>query len=122
MVAKVAEVYHSLPPEERAKAAIFANNYGEAGAVDFFGGRHGLPRAVSPHQSYFLWGHRGHTGEVLIILGDEREDAEEHCRSVEEGPEVNHPYSMKEEKYRVLVCRGLRAPLPQLWPSLKHWN
>ncbi|HEV2762674.1 MAG TPA: glycosyltransferase family 39 protein, partial [Pyrinomonadaceae bacterium] len=84
MTAKVAEVYHSLPPEERAKAAIFANNYGEAGAVDFFGGRYGLPKAVSPHQSYFLWGHRGYTGEVLIVLGDEREDAEEHCRSVEE--------------------------------------
>ena len=122
MVAKVAGVYHSLPPDERAKAAIFANNYGEAGAIDFFGGRHGLPKAVSPHQSYFLWGHRGHTGEVMIVLGDEREDAEEHCRSVEEGPAVDHPYAMEEEKYRILVCRGLRRPLPELWPELKHWN
>ena len=122
MTAKVAEVYHGLPPEERAKAAIFANNYGQAGAIDFFGPRHGLPKAVSPHQSYFLWGHRGHTGEVMIVLGDEREDAEEHCRSVEEAAEVNHPYSMKEERYRILVCRGLRRPLPELWPHLKHWN
>jgi hypothetical protein len=122
MVAKVAGVYHSLPPEERAGAAIFANNYGEAGAVDFFGERYGLPKAVSPHQSYFLWGHRGYTGEVMVVLGDEREDAEEHFRSVEEGPEVNHPYSMKEEKYRILVCRGLRRPLPEMWPKLKHWN
>lgn len=122
MTAKVAEVYHGLPPEERAKAAIFANNYGQAGAIDFFGARYGLPKAVSPHQSYFLWGHRGHTGEVLIVLGDEREDAEEHCRSVEESLEVNHPYSMNEEKYRILICRGLRRPLPELWQELKHWN
>lgn len=122
MVAKVAEVFNGLPPEERAKAAIFANNYGQAGAVDFFGPRHGLPKAVSPHQSYFMWGHRGHTGEVLIVLGDEREDAEDDCRSVEEAAEVNHPYSMREEKYRILVCRGLREPLPVLWPKLKHWN
>jgi hypothetical protein len=29
---------------------------------------------------------------------------------------------MKEEKYHILVCRGLRRPLPELWPALKHWN
>jgi hypothetical protein len=122
MVAKVAEVYHRLPPEERAKAAIFANNYGEAGAVDFFGPRYGLPKAISPHQSYFLWGHRGYTGEVLIVLGDDREGAKDDCRSVEEAAEVNHPYSMNEEKYRILVCRDLNRPLPEVWTQLKHWN
>lgn len=122
MTAKVAQVFNSLPPEERAKAAIFANNYGEAGAIDFFGGRYGLPKAVSTHQGYFLWGPRGHTGEVIIILGDEREDAERVCRSVEAAAEVNHPYSMNEEKYSILVCRGLREPLPEMWPKLKHWN
>jgi uncharacterized membrane protein len=122
MTAKVAEVFNSLPPEERAKTAIFANNYGEAGAIDFFGGRYGLPKAISPHQSYFLWGHRGYTGEVMIILGDEREDAEKLCQSVEAAAEVNHPYSMNEEKYKILVCRGLREPLPEVWHKLKHWN
>jgi hypothetical protein len=122
MVAKVAAVYNGLPPEERERAAIFANNYGEAGAVDFFGPRYGLPKAISPHQSYYLWGHRGYTGEVLIVLGDERAGAEDDCRSVEEAAEVNHPYSMKEEKDRILICRGLRQPLPDLWPKMKHWN
>lgn len=122
MIAKVAEVFNSLPPEEQAKTAIFANNYGEAGAIDFFGGRYGLPKAISPHQSYFLWGPRGYTGEVMIILGDEREDAEKQCQSVEEAAEVNHPYSMNYEKYKILVCRGLREPLPEVWHKLKRWN
>lgn len=122
MVAKVADVYNSLPPEEREKAGIYASNYGEAGAIDFFGGQYNLPKAVSGHQSYFLWGHHGYTGEVLIILGADKEDAEKNCQSVEEKTEVNHPYSMAEEKYKILVCRKTKKPLPEIWQSLKHWN
>ena len=53
LVAEVAGIYHALPPEERARTGIFANNYGEAGAVALFGPRHGLPRPISGHQSYF---------------------------------------------------------------------
>jgi hypothetical protein len=122
MVEQVARVYHSLPPEERERAGIYANNYGEAGAIDFFGPRHGLPKSVSTHQNYFLWGPRGYTGDVLILLQSKRADAERHCASVEEAGRVGHPYSMAEEHYTIHVCRGLRPPLPELWPQLKHWN
>jgi hypothetical protein len=122
MVEKVAAVYNSLPPEEREKTGIYASNYGEAGAIDFFGAKYNLPKAISGHQSYYLWGHHGYTGEVLIVLGSKREDAEKNCQSVEEKTEVNHPYSMNEEKYKILICRGLREPLPALWSKLKHWN
>ncbi|MDQ6785280.1 MAG: glycosyltransferase family 39 protein [Acidobacteriota bacterium] len=122
MVEKVADVYNSLPPEEREKVGIYASNYGEAGAIDFFGAEYSLPKAISGHQSYFLWGYHDYTGEVLIVLGSKREDAEKNCQSVEEKTEVNHPYSMNEEKYKILICRGLKQPLPELWSKLKHWN
>lgn len=122
MVEQAAGVYHSLPPEERARAAVYANNYGEAGAIDFYGPRHGLPPAISPHQNYFLWGPRDYDGSVLILLQSKRADAERHCASVEDGPEVSHPYSMAEEHYRILICRNLTTPLPALWPQLKKWN
>jgi hypothetical protein len=56
MVAATAQVYHSLTPQEQTKTAIFANNYGEAGAIDFFGPNFGLPKAISGHQNYFLLG------------------------------------------------------------------
>ena len=51
MVATVAGVYQSLPPQERSRACIFTGNYGEAGAIDFFGSRYGLPGAISGHNS-----------------------------------------------------------------------
>jgi hypothetical protein len=53
----------------RARTAIFAENYGEAGAIDLSGPRYGLPPAISGHQNYFLWGPRGYTGESLIVIG-----------------------------------------------------
>ena len=119
---KVAGVYNSLPPEERAKAVIFAGNYGEAGAIDFYGGQYNLPKSISPHQSYFLWGPREYTGEILIILGASKEEAEKRCEAVEERTEVNHPYAQGYEKYKILVCRQTKKPLPEIWQSLKFWN
>jgi hypothetical protein len=56
MVQKTADVYHSLPPEDKAKAAIYASNYGQAGAVDFFGSGYGLPKAICPHQNLHDFG------------------------------------------------------------------
>jgi hypothetical protein len=122
MVEKTAEVYNSLPPEERDKAGILAGNYGEAGAIDFFGSRYNLPKAISGHQSYYLWGPRHYTGEVLIILGASKEKAEQYCESVEEKTEVNHPYSPSYEKYKIIVCRQTKQPLPEVWSKLKFWN
>lgn len=122
LVAEVARIYHGLPPEERARAAIFTGNYGEAGAINLFGPRHGLPTAISGHQTYFFWGHRGHTGEVTIVLQDDRQDLERVCASVEKAGEHFHPWGMAEENGPIWICRGLKMPFAQLWPRVKHWN
>lgn len=122
LVAEVARVYHALPPDERAKAAIFTGNYGEAGAINLFGPAYGLPTAVSGHQTYFFWGPRGATGEVVIVLQGSRERLQQRCASVEEAGRHFHPWGMAEENRPIHVCRGLKTPLPELWPRLKHWN
>ena len=56
MAEAVAGVVRSLPPEDRAKACVFGQNYGEAGAVEYFARDLGLPPAISGHNSYWLWG------------------------------------------------------------------
>src|SRR6266540_1990558 len=68
MVGSVGHVYNHLHPEDKKRAAIFCQNYGEAGAIDFFGPKFGLPPAISGHQNYFLWGPRDWTGEVALVL------------------------------------------------------
>jgi 4-amino-4-deoxy-L-arabinose transferase-like glycosyltransferase len=122
MVATVAEVYQSLPPDVRPKTAIFAQNFGQAGAIDLFGPKYGLPSAISGHQNYFLWGPRDYTGESVIVMQGRQEKLEQSYASAEKRAHVSHPYSMPREQFDVYYCRGLKAPLQQLWPMVKNWH
>ena len=116
-------VYNSLTPEEQRKCAIFTTNYGEAGAIDYFGKELGLPPALSGHNNYWLWGPRGYTGELVIFINFDADGVREAFESVEETLVVDHPYSMAYERgYKILVCRKLAAPLKEVWPQLKHYD
>jgi len=122
LVEEVARIYDALPPDERAKACIFTGNYGEAGAINMLGPRYGLPAALSGHQTHFFWGPRGCTGEVVITLQVGREDLDRLCTSVEEAGRHQHPWGMAEENHPLYVCRGLKMPMAEFWPRVKHWN
>jgi len=122
MAEEVARIYRSLPPADRARAAIFGQNYGQAGAIDLFGPALGLPPAISGHLTYYLWGPRGYTGDVMIVLDDERPALERLFRSVELAGHVHHPYSMPYEHFDIFVCRGPRQSLAALWPRIKRYG
>jgi hypothetical protein len=120
----VARVYGRLTLEEKHQCAIYAQNYGEAGAIDFFGRKYGLPKAISGHQNYFLWGPRGYTGELMIVIDDPvRNTLQDDFESVELAGVFHAEHVMPYEDHRgVFVCRRLRAgTLQQLWPQLKKW-
>ena len=123
LAANVARVYDALPAADRERACVFAQNYGEAGAVDVLGAPLGLPRAISGHNSYFLWGPRGCTGDVVIAIGGERKDYEEAFASVEQAAVHTcvdcMPY---ENNLPIWVARGARLPLAALWPRVKHFG
>jgi dolichyl-phosphate-mannose-protein mannosyltransferase len=121
-VAAVARVYHLLSSEEQAKTAIFCDNYGQAGAIGFFGLHYGLPKALSGHQNYFLWGPRNYTGEIVILVGQSEEDARKEFASVEVAATVNVPYAYFYETRPILLCRGLKWNLQTLWPRVKYWR
>lgn len=122
MAATVARAYNNLSPADRAKCAIFAQNYGQAGAIDLFGPQYGLPKAISAHQNYYYWGPRGATGEVMLVMDDKRERLEELFEHVEQVGVVHHPYAIPYENDKPLhLCRGLKMPMTQLWPKIKRW-
>ena len=123
MVAATARVYHSLTPGEQAKTAIFANNYGEAGAIDFFGPKYGLPKAISAHQSYFLWGPRNYNGEIVIVLGSGNpQNDRRFFEHVEVAATLDNPYALAYENGPILLCRGFKGDLRVFWPNLKKWD
>jgi hypothetical protein len=123
IVDEAAVAWNRIPADERSSCGIFAQDYGQAGAVDFFGPRHGLPPALSGHQTYWLWGPRGYSGNCLIVLGDSRERLEELFEHVEYvGTSAGNPYALEQE-IAVYICRGAKfGTLEKVWPELKKWR
>ena len=123
IVAETAQAWNRLGPAERADCGIFAQDYGQAGAIDFLGRRYGLPPALSGHQTYFLWGPRGYSGNCLIVLDDRKEKLDKLWENVEYvGTSADNPYAL-EKKIDVFICRGSKfGTLAQLWPQLKRWR
>lgn len=118
----VSRVHNSLPAADQAKARVFGQNYGEAAAIDFFAPELGLPAAMSGHNNYFLWGPGDWTGEVLIVIGDEREDLLQLFEEVELGGRSDCTDCMPyEDDLPIWVCRGLRMPVAELWPRIKRY-
>lgn len=123
MVAATAKVYNDLPSDQKARTAIFGSNYGEAGAIDFYGPALGLPKAISGHANYWYWGPRTYTGESIIVLGAPRERLERVYAKVEPKAEVGNPYAMATEHFTIYLCtQPKRGTLEQNWPRLKNWD
>ena len=123
MAEKVAAVYRALPPEERARAVFWGNNYGEAAAIDVFDRPLGLPPALSGHNQYFLWGPRGHDGSVIIIIGGDTDHYAQLFRSYTVAGHVGAPYAMPyETDLPIYVLRGMKMPLARFWPTVKSYN
>jgi hypothetical protein len=123
MTRTVAGVYEKLPTEQRGRACIFTSNYGEASALNFLGGQHHLPPAISGHNSYYLWGPDGCTGEVMITIGVPRGDLEQVYAGVEKVATVGCRYCMPEEnEVPVYLAKGPKVPIRELWPRTKHYD
>ena len=81
-----------------------------------------MPNAISGHQSYFLWGPRGYTGESVIVMGGNKKDLESRFAAVRKVARVEDAYSMPYEHIDVFYCQGLKQQLSVLWPQVKNWD
>ncbi len=116
LAAQVAVVFDALAPDDRAACLIVGQNYGEAGAINYFGRRLGLPRAVSQHNSYYLWGYGPVEPKVYVIVGQDREGLEATFTDVHEVARTNARYAMPDETgVPIWVCHGIRIPLDEAW-------
>jgi hypothetical protein len=123
MTATVAKVYHSLPEEEKIKCGIFTGNYGEAGAINFFGDKYNLPKAISGHNNYWLWGYENYSGEVMIVLGTGLKANMELFNEVEPVEIIVSHYAMPyENNLPIYICKKPRYSLKNMWQKVKHFN
>lgn len=122
MTETVARVYQGLSDTERAVCGIFAQNYGEASAINVFGRKLGLPEASSGHNSYWLWGPVPGRGEVMIIIGGKPDDHRQAYREVVEVARHSNKYAMPyESDLPIFLCRGLKVKLADVWPRVRNY-
>jgi hypothetical protein len=123
LAAAVSRVYESLPPRDRAQAAIATGNYGEAAAIEFFSAGRALPPVISGHNQYFLWGTHGASGQVLIDVGGDCGASMHLYEGARRAAVFTSPYIMPYEDHMpIMVCRGIKKPLAQIWPAVKHYE
>ena len=119
----VERAHATLSPEERARAVVVGNWFGDTGAVNFFGPARGLPRAVSGHNNYWLWGPGDATGDVALVISERGEGLAELFTSVERAAEIDCAYCMpRVDRLGVYVVRGLARPLDEVWLALKDYQ
>ena len=118
---QVSDVYQALPEQERASTRVFAQNYGEAGAIEYFASRYPLPRVISPHNNYWYWG-PGPDGGTLIVIGGDRDDMERAFDQVEQAGETSCGYCMPYENGNpIWVGRGWKVPLHRIWAAERRF-
>jgi 4-amino-4-deoxy-L-arabinose transferase-like glycosyltransferase len=113
----VAGVVATLTPAERERTVLYGDNYGQAGALDLYGRRLGLPPVVSLTGSFYYFGPGERTAGVILALGVEPAEVETvRCGSLEVGPRVSNPWGVEEEQdVPIVVCREPDITLRELW-------
>jgi hypothetical protein len=122
LVDQVAHAFDTLPPAERATARVLAANYGEAGAVDWFGPALGLPSAISGHDTYWFWRPRQQPAGPLVTLGYQEAQLGPLCGSLNTVGTVTNPIDIDNEEQGgpIFICRDLRMPIDS-WPSFRRF-
>ncbi|MGD0157798.1 MAG: glycosyltransferase family 39 protein [Terracidiphilus sp.] len=121
LAAIVSRVYQGLPPGDRAQAVVMAQNYSEAAAIEFLS-EPKIP-VISGHNQYFLWGPRGYSGNILICVGDNCDSAARQFRTSSLEARLETPWIQPSEYgIPIMLCRGIKKPISELWPLTKLYN
>jgi 4-amino-4-deoxy-L-arabinose transferase-like glycosyltransferase len=121
-VRETGAAWAKLTPDQRRTTSVLTDNYGEAAAIDLYGGPYGLPPAISGHNEYYLWGLRGQRPANLISVVDDPAGLRPYCASVTVLGITRATFARGFENGRSLAfCRGLRVSLAADWPKIKHF-
>jgi hypothetical protein len=123
MAASVAEVLRSLPEQEPGQVLLLAENYGEAGALELFGPRYGLPPVLSPHNTYHLWSAEHDEAPTYIAIGLPEEELRRIFGEVTPVGVHRCTWCMDyENDLPIYICRDARTPFGDWWPTMKWYG
>ncbi|SET55742.1 glycosyltransferase family 39 protein [Hymenobacter actinosclerus] len=96
LAAKTHAAYAALPAAAQGHTFILTDNYGQAGAINYYNRRHDLPPANSFNGSYLFWQPPTPPGGWQYILLVEEEPTpglEKHFQTLQTVGEVRNPYA-----------------------------
>jgi hypothetical protein len=118
-VVEVAEVYAGLDPKQRAGAIILTDYFGHAGALEYYGGEHGLPPVYSPHTNYFLWGPPEGAPDPVIAIGIDEGFLREHFEEVNVAAVFQCTYCpWWQDQLPIHLVRYPARPFAEIWREL----
>jgi hypothetical protein len=113
----------SLPESERARTLVFARNYGEAGALEYYAPKYPLPRVICTHNSYWFWGYPARGFQTVIVLRGSEEDHRKSCDEVTQAAVHTCRYCIPyENDMPIFICRGLRISPAEIWKEEKNFE
>ena len=121
----VAGIYARLPASERARTVILTGNYGEAGALERYGGPFGLPAVYSGHNNFGLWGPPPASATTVIIVGfGERARLTSYFSEFGRAGVISNRAGVDndEDGLPIWVAHGLKRPWAEMWPDLRHYD
>jgi hypothetical protein len=126
LTAQVAEIYQSIPENEKPRTVILAGNYGEAGALDLYGDEYGLPRVISGGNSLWYRGYGQPEPETIIVVGFDGSYAKNFFSSCEFAGTVSNRYGVKNEESSyhtsMYICRQPRQPWSEMWQDMQWFQ
>jgi 4-amino-4-deoxy-L-arabinose transferase-like glycosyltransferase len=126
LVDTIAAIRDSLPPEDRASLGILAGNYGEAGAINLYGPDHGLPRAISGINSFWLRGYPDPPPNTFIVVGMSRHFLDTHFSACSLAGHTSNAYRVKNEETEdhpdIYLCRGFTQSWPEFWKDFSYYG
>lgn len=126
LVAKLAQIRDSLGPQDRSRFGILAGNYGEAGAINLYGKKHGLPEPICGTNSFWARGYGDPPPETLIVIGFSRQFGDQYFESCEFAGRISNKYGVANEETTdhpdIFICRHLRETWPEFWRKFRRYG
>lgn len=117
----VDSVYQSLSAIEKEHCVLWAENYGEAGALKILGKKYNLPNPISRHGSFWSWGYANENAKVWISIGNEKQSVEYVFEEVELVKLITHKYAVEEENgIPLYICRKPKIDIEKWWKDYEE--
>jgi Dolichyl-phosphate-mannose-protein mannosyltransferase len=117
LTSQVVAAWSGVPPGTRADGAVVASNYGQASALERYGGAR-LPLVLSGHLSWQYWRPKHLPQRHLVTVGYYPDELRRLCTSWRVVDHIRNRYGIaNEELGRPIATCTLRRPLGELWSA-----